>query len=97
MYPYKLIQVQQLMANDAKRRMQFASDALEKFGENFSEIFWIDESIFRLSAHVSSLNGPIWSTQPPNVFVEEPLHLQQVHVWMSFTSEFKLFRISARQ
>jgi hypothetical protein len=84
--PYRPQVVQQLFPGDKIARLQFADRAEDTFGNDFSNVFWTDEAIFRLHPHISSLSGSIWCEENPHVYVEKPLHSPQVVVWIGLSA-----------
>ncbi|KAJ3659556.1 hypothetical protein Zmor_011240 [Zophobas morio] len=85
MHPYKITTVQQLLPIDPPRRVEYCNWFQNTFHDDglLDLTFFSDEAWFHLSGYVNSQNFRIWSAENPHVFVETPLHLLKIGVWLA--------------
>jgi hypothetical protein len=79
LFPYKIRLVQELMPEDADRRLQFCEWAITNLDRNpdFAHyIIWCDEATFFLNGHVSKQGYRFWSPDNPHWSSES--HSQKV-------------------
>ena len=75
LYPYKLQSFQQLLPDDAAKRMEFANWALSELEENpqwLISILWTDEVHFSLHGTVNTHNCRMWLKENPHAYTEDP-------------------------
>jgi hypothetical protein len=66
LYPYRLIYVQELHANDFLLRAEYCHWFLNRFDDGLLEkTFFADEAWFHLRGYVNSQNMRNWSTENP--------------------------------
>lgn len=85
MHPYKMQTYQALLPTDHARRLAYCQWFVNNLMNNdlLNLTFFSDEAWFHLSGYVNSQNMRMWSTDNPHFFVESPLHVQKIGVWIA--------------
>jgi hypothetical protein len=85
LHPYKISVIQELQPADYQSRVEYCNWFQNHLNNDhlLDVSFFSDEAWFHLSGYVNSQNFRIWSAQNPHQFVETPLHVSKIGVWIA--------------
>lgn len=90
-HPYKVQLVQELVADDFDRRLQFCEIMRNAFGQNpdfVNNILFSDEATFMLNGYVNRHNCRYWAQKNPNWLIEAHTQRpQKLNVWAGIIND----------
>jgi hypothetical protein len=87
LFPYKVSTVQQLENADYQRRLNycewFTNSIAQNREDNLDVTSYTGEAWLHLSGHVNTKNTRLWFTENPHAIFQEPLHSNNIGVWVA--------------